>query len=112
MTRHVGFLHVVYFWPPEGATPEAAAEAATRLAEGCRKHLPNIPGVLRLEVGFPAGTAREVVDNSYAVVLLVEFADAAAHDVYQDHPDHHRFIEECRTYWSRVQVYDSVVAPA
>lgn len=97
---------MVYFWPREGGT----TDDAERLAQGCRTHLTNIPGVLRLEVGFPAGTGRDVVDNSYAVALLVEFADAAGHDVYQDHPDHLRFIEECSRYWSRVQVYDSVVA--
>jgi len=67
-------------------------------------------GVLRLTVGFPAGTERGVVDNSYGVALLVEFADAAAHDVYQEHPDHLRFIEECSQFWSRVQVYDAVTS--
>lgn len=97
---------MVYFWGREGGT----AEEAQLLAQGCRTHLPGIPGVLRLEVGFPAGTGREVVDNTYAVALLIEFADAATQDVYQDHPDHHRFIEECSKYWSRVQVYDTVVA--
>lgn len=98
-----GFLHMVYFWLREGA----GSDDAQKLAEGCRRCLTGIPGVLRLEVGFPAGTARNVVDNSYGVALLVEFADSAAHDIYQDHPDHLRFIEECRALWSRVQVYDT-----
>jgi quinol monooxygenase YgiN len=63
-----------------------------------------------MHVGTPAGTPREVVDNAYGVALVIEFADAAAHDVYQDHPDHHRFIAACSPLWSRVQVYDSVAA--
>jgi hypothetical protein len=105
MSTKTGFIHMVYFWLSEGAE----AGDAGRLAEGCRTHLANIPGVLRLEVGFPAGTPREVVDNSYGVALLVEFADSEGHDVYQDHPDHHRFILECSSLWSRVQVYDSLV---
>ncbi len=103
-----GFLHLVYFYPREGAGPDDAA----KLAAGARNRLTNIPGVLRLEVGFPAGTPRDVVDNSYAVALLVEYADVAGHDTYQDHPDHLKFIEENKQYWSRVQVYDFVVAPA
>lgn len=102
----IGFLHNVYFWLREPGNSEHAAQ----LAQGCRRHLANIPGVLRLEVGFPAGTDRDVADNSYGVALVVEFADAQAHDVYQDHPDHLRFIAECSSLWSRVQVYDTKVA--
>jgi hypothetical protein len=96
---------MVYFWLRENAE----AGDAERLAEGCRKHLAGIPGVLRLAVGFPAGTERDVVDNSYGVALLVEFADSAGHDYYQDHPDHHQFIAECSSLWSRVQVYDTLL---
>jgi hypothetical protein len=98
------FIHMVFFWLRAGAD----ASAAEALAQGCRTHLTGIPGVLRLEVGFPAGTPRDVVDNSYGVALIVEFADSAAHDVYQDHPDHLRFIAECSSLWSHVQVYDTV----
>ncbi len=107
MAASTAFLHMVYFWMRENAK----AEDAERLAQGCRTHLADIPGVLRLEVGFPAGTPRDVVDNSYGVALLVEFADSAAHDVYQDHPDHLRFIAECGFLWSHVRVYDTVIPP-
>lgn len=100
-----GFLHIVYFYPRDPAGPDDAA----RLARGCREFLTNIPGVRRLEVGTPAGTPRAVVDNAYSVALLVEFDDAAGHDLYQDHPDHQRFIEVCGSLWSRVQVYDSLL---
>ena len=103
--NQTGLLHVVYFYPTENG----GAEEAERLIAGIRRNLPKIPGVLRLEVGTPAGTAREVVDNSYAVALLIEFPDAAAQEAYQDHPDHHRFVEECHTFWSRVVVFDSLV---
>ena len=96
------FLHLVYFYLKDNGDAEA-------LAQGCRKHLTNIPGVLRLEVGTPAGTPRDVVDNSYGVALMVEFADQAGHDVYQDHPDHVRFIEENKQYWSSVKVFDSIL---
>ena len=107
MADSTAFIHMVFFWLREGAD----ADVAAKLAQGCRTHLTGIPGVLRLDVGFPAGTPRDVVDSSYGVALLVEFADSAAHDVYQDHPDHLRFIAECSSLWSRVQVYDTLVAP-
>lgn len=105
MSPRTGFLHQVYFYLREDAQPGDAAQ----LAEEARRHLSRIPGVLRLEVGFPAGTHRDVVDNSYGVGLLVEFADKEAQDIYQEHPDHTHFIEECRSLWSRVQVYDTLV---
>ncbi len=106
MAQTTGFFHNVFFWLRDGGD----AADASRIANGCTTHLTGIPGVLRLTVGSPAGTDRGVVDNSYGVALLMEFADEAAHDVYQDHPDHLRFIDECSKFWSRVQVYD-VVTP-
>lgn len=96
---------MVYFYPAENA----GVNDAERLIKGIQTHLPSIPGVLRLQTGTPAGTPRDVVDNSYAVALLVEFADAAGHDVYADHPDHLKFIAECNSLWSSVKVYDSLV---
>ena len=107
MAESTGFIHMVYFWLRDAAEPGDAAN----LVDGCITHLAGIPGVLRLEAGVPAGTPRDVVDSSYGVGLLVEFADSAAHDVYQDHPDHLRFIDACSYLWSRVQVYDTVIAP-
>ncbi len=102
-----GFLHMVYFWLRD----EGDARQREHIAQGCHEYLSGIPGVLRLTVGFPAHTPRDIVDNSYGVALLVEFADAQAHDIYQEHPDHLRFIEVCGPSWSRVQVYDSISRP-
>ena len=102
MAEQSGFFHIVYFYMRPGASAEA-------LAAGCRKFLAGIPGVRRLEVGFPAGTPRLVVDNSYGVVLFVELPDKEAHDVYQEHADHKAFIAECSALWDRVQIYDSLM---
>ena len=105
MVTNTKFLHTVFFWLRDcGSTQDAEM-----LAEGARRHLSKIPGVLRLDAGFPAGTRRDVVDHSYAVALFVEFATADDHDIYQDHPEHHRFINECSELWSRVRVYDALV---
>lgn len=105
MPLKTGFLHIVYFWLRE----DADTDDADKLAEGCKTFLSNIPGVLRLEAGFPAGTMRDVVDNSFGVCLLVEFENRESHDIYQDHQDHLAFIQACHSLWSRVQVYDSII---
>ena len=100
------FLHMVYFWLKEPDNQEHALQ----LAAGCRTHLSTIPGVLRLEVGFPAGTDRDVVDNSYGVALMVEFPGSAEHDIYQDHADHLTFISTCSHLWSHVRVFDAITS--
>jgi Stress responsive A/B Barrel Domain len=97
------FFHHVYFYPREGAQPGDA----DALEAGCRKNLSDIPGVTRIAIGRPAGTDRPVVDNDYAVALLLELTDADAEAAYQVHPQHLRFIEENKHLWSRVRVYDS-----
>ena len=99
-----GFFHSVYFFIKD----DAEAGAAAMLAQACLDHLAGIPGVLRLEVGFPAGTDRTVVDNSYGVMLLIEFENKAAHDSYQQHPDHLVFVDICASVSKRVQVYDMI----
>lgn len=100
-----GFIHLDYFW----LRNPGSSEDARLLAEGAKLHLSTVPDVLRIEVGYPAGTQREIVDNSYGVGLLIEFADAAAHDRYQVHAGHLSFIEACSQYWSRVQIYDTLI---
>ncbi len=98
------FYHSVYFWLRADGTPDDARSTA----DGCRTHLAGIPGIVQMHVGLPAGTPRDVVDNSYGVALLIEFESKEAYDVYETHPDHLRFIAELRPLWSRVQVYDAV----
>lgn len=101
-----GFHHSVYFW----LTEAGAADGAQKTIDACRASLPGIPGVLRMTLGVPSGTSGGPVDDTYAVALLIEFADKAAHDVYDAHAGHQRMIAECGHLWSRVLVYDSVAA--
>jgi len=58
-------------------------------------------------VGSPATTDRPVIERSYSVALTVVFDDLAGHDAYQADAIHLRFLEQCRTFWQRVQIYDS-----
>jgi hypothetical protein len=51
---------------------------------------------------------RPIIERSYSYALTVVFEDEAAHDRYQVHPVHDVFRETCGTFWSRVQIYDSI----
>ena len=46
------------------------------------------------------------------MALHLVFADKAAHDKYQDHPEHLKFIEENKAVWAKVRVFDSELTPA
>jgi len=98
------FIHTVFFYLEQG-TP---AEARDQLVQDCRDYLGDVPGVRQLWAGTPAGTPRDVVDNSYGVGLTVVLDNTADHDVYQDHPRHKQFIERNKQHWERVQVYDYI----
>lgn len=99
------FVHMVYFWLKEGVTEQEKQS----LMKDCRELLGTIPSVRSLIVGKPAGTPREVVDNSYSVGLVVYFDDAKGHDLYQEAEKHLEFIDRNQHIWERVQVYDLIV---
>lgn len=97
------FIHAVYFWLKDDLTDEQRAD----FARGVRT-LPAVEAITRAHIGVPAPTNRPVIDSSYAYALILEFADQAQHDAYQQHPIHLQFVKDCGAYWSRVQIYDSV----
>jgi hypothetical protein len=99
------FIHTVLFWVKEGTTDEQVQQ----LIDDCKTLLGAVESVRYLAAGPPAGTPRDVVDNSYAVGLVVHFEDAAGHDYYADAPKHLEFIEKNQEIWERVQVYDMLV---
>ena len=98
------FTHVVLFW----LKPDAPAGAKQQLLDDCHNLLSKIPGLLAFDAGAPAGTPREVVDNSYDVGLLTAFADKAGHDAYQTHDLHQQFIARNKPNFGRIVVYDFV----
>jgi hypothetical protein len=96
--------HHVFFWLKN----PNSKEDRDKLIAGLRK-LEKIETIRSLQIGVPADTEkRPVVDNSYAVSELMFFDDVAGQNVYQDHPLHKKFIEECSMLWDKVIVYDSV----
>lgn len=97
------FIHSVYFWLKDDLSDEQRSTYHAGL-----KALTTISTVQFKYIGKPAGTPREVVDNSYTNVLILGFEDKAAQDAYQVDPIHDAFRDDCGTFWERVQIYDSI----
>lgn len=98
--------HNVYF-----SLHDRTPAARERLMASCREHLNGHPGAVFFAVGAPVpDLARPVNDRDFDVHLCMVFADRAAHDAYQAHPRHLRFMDGNRAGWARVRVFDSDVA--
>jgi hypothetical protein len=96
-------VHTVYFW----LKPELTAQQRADFRKGVES-LGGIKAVDKIYVGTPAKTEkRPIIDDSYSVALTVLCRDLAAHDAYQVDPIHKVFIEQFRTYWEKVQIYDA-----
>jgi hypothetical protein len=99
-------FHNVYFTLIDGSP--AACE---RLQMACRKYLAPHTGIVWFGCGNRAVELnRDVNDHEFDVGLHIVFQDRAAHDAYQVSADHQRFIDENRSNWKRVRVFDSVAA--
>lgn len=100
------FIHNVYFWLKSGTTDVEKAD----FKQGIYDLLSHVPEVAKFEVGEAAATpSREVVDNSFAYSIFVWFDNLADHDVYQEHPVHHVFVQKYKDLWSKVEVKDSTL---
>lgn len=100
--------HAVYFKLKE---PSAAAREA--LVAGCQKFLSGHEGTVYFAVGLLAEELnRDVNVRDFDVTLYVVFANKAAHDQYQKHPRHLKFIEEFESSWDSVRVFDTYLAAA
>jgi Stress responsive A/B Barrel Domain len=98
-----GFVHTVFFWmknPGNQADKAAFHAGLLKLAE--------IENIQTAYVGQPAATDRAVIDSSYDFSITFIFDTKANQDIYQDHPEHHAFINNCSPFWERVLVYDAV----
>ena len=93
--------HIVFFWlaEPDNQDHREALKAGVH-------QLMQDPMVRQSTVGKPAQTSRDVVESGYDIGLIAEFDSLAAHDTYQNGAHHQKFLEDCKTLWSRVQVYD------
>jgi hypothetical protein len=95
--------HMVFF-----TLKESSPENRDKLVGACDKYLSDHDGT----VYYSAGAIAEEFDRpvnvtDFDVALHVVFKDKAAHDVYQTHPEHLKFIEENKDTWKQVRVFDS-----
>ena len=98
--------HMVYF-----KLRESSGNAKEKLVVACKKHLSGHEGTVYFSVGILAKDLdREVNDLDFDVALNLVFRNKAAHDTYQTHPRHLKFIEENKESWAGVRVFDSYLA--
>jgi hypothetical protein len=96
-------VHTVYFW----LKPELTAAQRADFRRGVES-LGGVQSVEKVYVGAPAATEkRPVIDDSYSVALTVLCKDIAAQNAYQVDPIHLKFVEQFKTCWTRVQIYDA-----
>jgi len=89
---------------------DRSPESKTRLVADCKKYLSSHPGT----VFFAAGTLAEEIqwsisDRDFDVALYLVFRDRAAHDAYQDSPEHAEFLDKHSATWSAIRVLDCYV---
>ena len=97
------FIHHVFFWL---ANPDSVDDRA-KLIEGLTK-LSAVKTIKHFHIGKPANTNRDVIDSSYSISWLLNFANDADQTSYQTDPVHLNFVEQYKHLWKKVLVYDSV----
>lgn len=94
--------HHVLFW----LKADTSEDQKKAFREGLES-LKNIETIKTLHIGTPAPIERAVVDTSYTFSLILFFDDLAGHDVYQIHAVHKAFLDEFRSLFEKVIIYDA-----
>jgi hypothetical protein len=101
--KHI--VHNVFF-----ALNESTPAARKTLVDACYKYLTDHEGTVYFSAGVLCDSLnRPVNDRDFDVGLHIVFASMPDHDRYQDHPRHTKFIEENKSTWKKVRVFDSEV---
>jgi hypothetical protein len=100
--------HMVYF-----KLKDTSGASRAKLVAACKLLLAGHEGTVSFATGTLAGDlSRPVNDRDFDVSLHLVFTSKAAHDKYQEHPRHLKFIEENKDNWEKVRVFDSYLSPA
>lgn len=97
------FVHHVFFWLKEPKNTTARAD----FEKGIRE-LVKVPQIQNFHISTPVESSREVVDDSFTYSYLAFFKNSDDQTIYQTHPIHLKFIEDCQHLWEKVIVYDSM----
>lgn len=82
-------------------------EAIQTLLAACHQYLDNHDGLVGFSVGTRDRELARPVNQDFDVSLHCIFADRPAHDAYQTAERHLQFIEENKSTWAEVRVFDS-----
>ncbi len=99
------FYHHVFFW----LVNPNSTDDRKKLIEGLTK-LSAVKTIKKFHIGKPANTNRDVIDSSYSVSWLLDFANEEDQASYQTDPIHLKFVEDYKHLWKKVVVYDTVTA--
>lgn len=106
IARDPQVAHMVYF-----KLKESTGNNKEKLVVACNKYLSGHEGTVYFSAGVLAKDLdREVNDQDFDVSLNLVFRNKAAHDTYQTHPRHLKFIEENKESLAGVRVFDSYLA--
>ncbi|WP_224484521.1 Dabb family protein [Robertkochia aurantiaca] len=97
------FSHSVYIW----LTDDDEA-LRTEFKKALDDFIGQSQYISSVFIGTPAGTEREVVDNSYDYALIVTFESEEAHQQYQEEEAHDHFRETTKNMIDRIQIYDAI----
>ena len=97
------FVHHVFFWLKEPKNAEALKEFEKGI-----EALVKVPQIQSYHIGTPVESPREVVDDSFTYSYIAFFKNGADQDIYQTHPIHLKFVEDCQHLWEKVIVYDAI----
>jgi len=95
--------HMVYFKLKDGSP-----EARQKFLDSCDKLLSTHEGTVFYSAGVVAdGFKGEANDRDWDIALHLVFINKAAHDKYQVHPDHKKFVSDNKAVMDKVRVFDS-----
>jgi len=97
------FVHHVFFWLKEPNNPEARKQFEAGL-----QNLIQVPLIQSSHIGKPVESPRDVVDDSFTYSYMAFFRSKEDQTIYQTHPIHLKFVNDCQHLWEKVIVYDAM----
>lgn len=95
--------HMVYF-----TLKDHSPAATENFIKSCQTYLTGHEGTVFFGVGTVVpDLTREVNQRDFHVALQMIFQSREAHDRYQVHERHQKFIAENRANWEKVRVFDA-----
>jgi len=95
--------HHVYFWFKEEKKNESDRAAFEQGLDALLK----IENIASGMWGVPSATPeRPVTDKSFDYAISLKFDSVEQHNIYQDHAEHHVFVNAFKDFWADAKVMD------